>query len=72
MTKLHWSETMQDLWEAYDDALSGDVSVADPFDTGSLEHLQAASLYTRSVTIWGGSAQVQRNVIADRVLALPR
>jgi len=72
MTKLHWSETMQDLWEAYDDALSGDVTVVDPFDAGSLEHLQAASLYTRSVTIWGGSAQVQRNVIADRVLALPR
>jgi alkylation response protein AidB-like acyl-CoA dehydrogenase len=24
------------------------------------------------VTIWGGSAQVQRNVIADRILALPR
>ena len=53
-------------------ARSGDVTVADPFDTGGLEHLQAAALYSRSVTIWGGSAQVQRNVIADRVLALPR
>jgi alkylation response protein AidB-like acyl-CoA dehydrogenase len=72
MTKLHWSETMQDLWEAYDAALGPDVTVSDPFATGGLEHMQIAALYSRSVTIWGGSGQVQRNVIADRILALPR
>jgi alkylation response protein AidB-like acyl-CoA dehydrogenase len=29
-------------------------------------------LYARSVTLAGGTAQIQRNVLADRVLALPR
>jgi hypothetical protein len=72
MTKLHWSETMQDLWESYDDALGPDVTLADPFDSGGLAELQEWALYSRSVTIWGGSAQVQRDIIADRVLALPR
>jgi alkylation response protein AidB-like acyl-CoA dehydrogenase len=72
MTKLHWSETMQDLWEAFDEALGPDATVADPFVGEGIEHLQTQALYSRSVTIWGGSAQIQRNVIAERVLALPR
>ena len=29
-------------------------------------------LSTRSVTIWGGTAQVQRNIVGERVLALPK
>jgi alkylation response protein AidB-like acyl-CoA dehydrogenase len=71
-TKLHWSETMQDLWEAFDDALGADVTVAQSAARDGVGSLQAMSLYSRSVTIWGGSAQIQRNVIAERVLALPR
>jgi hypothetical protein len=27
---------------------------------------------TRSVTIWGGTAQVQRNIVGERVLGLPK
>ena len=72
MTKLHWSETMQDLWEAFDDALGADSTVAELDGFGSIEHLQQQALYSRSVTIWGGSGQVQRNVVAERVLGLPR
>lgn len=33
---------------------------------------QAAFLYARSVTIWGGTSQIQRNIAAERVLGLPR
>ena len=29
-------------------------------------------LSTRSVTIWGGTAQVQRNIVGERVLGLPK
>jgi alkylation response protein AidB-like acyl-CoA dehydrogenase len=63
---------MQDLWEAFDDALGADVTVAQSAARDGVGSLQAMSLYSRSVTIWGGSAQIQRNVIAERVLALPR
>jgi alkylation response protein AidB-like acyl-CoA dehydrogenase len=75
MTKLQWSETMQDLFEAFDELLGPDVTVRRPFDEGpltDLAQLQQAALYSRSVTIWGGSGQVQRNVVAERVLGLPR
>ena len=72
VTKLHWSETMQDLWEVFDDAMGPDVTVAEPDQGDAVGHLQADALYTRSVTLWGGSAQIQRSVIAERILALPR
>ena len=33
---------------------------------------QRSVLGTRSVTIWGGTAQVQRNIVGERVLGLPK
>jgi alkylation response protein AidB-like acyl-CoA dehydrogenase len=37
-----------------------------------LDRLQRTFLYSRSHTIYGGSNQVQRNVLGERVLGLPR
>ena len=75
MTKLIWSETFQDLWEVYEDLL-GEAATLDEVSTDSgavdLRPLHAQALWSRSVTIWGGSSQVQRNVTAERVLGLPR
>jgi alkylation response protein AidB-like acyl-CoA dehydrogenase len=71
MTKLQWSETFQDLWEVFDDVL-GDDATLDSIDGMDLRPLHAQSMWSRSVTIWGGSSQVQRNVTAERVLGLPR
>jgi alkylation response protein AidB-like acyl-CoA dehydrogenase len=34
--------------------------------------LQAAFFFARSETIWGGSAQIQRNIVAERLLGLPK
>ena len=34
--------------------------------------LQESALWSRSETIWGGSSQVQRNIVAEHVLGLPR
>ena len=71
MTKLIWSETFQDLWEVYDDLL-GEAATLDDIEGVDLRPLHAQALWSRSVTIWGGSSQVQRNVTAERVLGLPR
>jgi alkylation response protein AidB-like acyl-CoA dehydrogenase len=72
MTKLQWSEAHQDLGELF-------VDVAGPegLRTGwgparELSPLQEMFLWSRSETIWGGSSQVQRNIVAERVLGLPR
>jgi alkylation response protein AidB-like acyl-CoA dehydrogenase len=72
MTKLIWSETFQDLWEAFDEVLGEDATVTDPAPGVDLATLHAQAMWSRSVTIWGGSSQVQRNIVAERVLGLPR
>ncbi|MDQ4119073.1 MAG: acyl-CoA dehydrogenase family protein [Actinomycetota bacterium] len=72
MTKLQWSETFQDLWEVYDKVL-GEYATQDALPDGTdLRPLHAQAMWSRSVTIWGGSSQVQRNITAERVLGLPR
>src|SRR3954449_3910886 len=70
MTKLQWSETHQDIGELFADVagLAHQVT-GDGLDVGDL---QASFLWSRSETIWGGSSQVQRNIVADLVLGLPR
>jgi alkylation response protein AidB-like acyl-CoA dehydrogenase len=39
---------------------------------GELTPLQNLFLFTRSDTIYGGSNEIQRNVIAERLWKLPR
>ncbi len=47
--------------------------LGDPLGIGyRLDPLQRTFLYSRAHTIYGGSNQVQRNVIGERVLGLPR
>jgi alkylation response protein AidB-like acyl-CoA dehydrogenase len=72
MTKLVWSEAFQDLWEVFDEVLGADATLAEPIPGLDLDALHAQAMWSRSVTIWGGSSQVQRNIVAERVLGLPR
>ncbi len=34
--------------------------------------LQASFFFSRSETIWGGTAQIQRNIVGERILGLPK
>jgi len=72
MTKLQWSETFQDLWEVFDDVLGPDGTIREPVPGLDLAALHSQAMWSRSVTIWGGSSQVQRSIVAERVLGLPR
>jgi alkylation response protein AidB-like acyl-CoA dehydrogenase len=71
MTKLIWSEAFQDLFEVYDLVLGEDVTAAEAAGI-DLGPLNGQAMWSRSVTIWGGSSQVQRTITAERVLGLPR
>ena len=47
------------------------AEIADGFPY-ELTPLQRMYLFTRSDTLYGGSNQIQRNIIAERGLGLPR
>ncbi len=72
MTKIMWSETFRRVSDAYEAVLGQGFVVPEPRADLSLEELTTAAMWSRSCTIWGGSQQVQRTVVAERVLGLPR
>ena len=45
---------------------------ADPAAVAEDEFWRETYLYSRAATVYGGTQQIQRNIIADRVLALPQ
>jgi alkylation response protein AidB-like acyl-CoA dehydrogenase len=69
--KLFWSHWHRDLGELAMDVLGVAGLVADdaPYD---LSDVQRLFLFTRSDTIYAGSSEIQKNIIAQSVLGLPR
>jgi alkylation response protein AidB-like acyl-CoA dehydrogenase len=69
--KLLWSRWHRDLGELAMEVrgASGMVARAAPYD---LDEWQRLFLFSRADTIYGGSDEIQRNIIAERVLGLPR
>jgi alkylation response protein AidB-like acyl-CoA dehydrogenase len=70
ISKLFWSTWHRDLGELAMDVLGSESLVADalPYELGEL---QRTFLFSRSDTIYGGSNEIQRNIIGERVLGLP-
>ena len=69
ISKLFWGTWHRDLGELMID-LQGATGLVSPDDELTLE--QKLFLFTRSDTIYGGSNEVQRNVLGERVLGLPK
>lgn len=69
--KLHWASWHRNLGKLAMDVLGPDSELLEgaPYE---LTRLQAMYLFTRSDTIYGGTNQIQRNIIAERGLEMPR
>jgi hypothetical protein len=69
VTKLVWATWHRSLGELAMDVLGAAGLVA---AGGELSEWQRLYLFSRADTIYGGSNEIQRNIIAERVLGLPR
>lgn len=69
--KLCWADWHVALGKLAMDVLGPDAELLDgaPYELG---RLQAMFLFSRSDSIYGGSNEIQRNIIAERALGMPR
>jgi alkylation response protein AidB-like acyl-CoA dehydrogenase len=69
VSKLLWANWHRELGEIAMD-VQGKAGLV--LDRGDFDEWQRLYLFTRADTIYGGSNEIQRNIIAERVLGLPR
>ncbi len=85
MHKMFWSEYHKEIMELAMDILGagGQVLTGRSADAeGALarrgsgnypvNELQSSYFFSRSETIWGGTAEIQRNIVGERLLGLPK
>src|SRR5262245_49668828 len=85
--KMFWSEMHRDAMELALDIFGPDalLTTAGPATggwPGAMRHrgrdsykvspMVSSFFFSRSETIWGGTAEIQRNIVGERVLGLPR
>ena len=71
ITKLYWATWHRELGKLAMDVLGAhsEIGEALPYELGLLQRM---FLFTRSDTIYAGTNQIQRNIIAERALGMPR
>jgi alkylation response protein AidB-like acyl-CoA dehydrogenase len=72
ISKLQWSHWHQALGELATDLLGPEAILDHHATRGPLHDVQHAFLFARAQTIYAGSSQVQRTIIGERVLGLPK
>jgi len=70
IAKLYWASWHRRLGELALDVTGPAAMLVDDWDY-RLDDTQRSFLFSRSETIYGGSNQIQRNIIGERVLGLP-
>ncbi|MFA5121051.1 acyl-CoA dehydrogenase family protein [Zavarzinia sp.] len=73
VSKLYWATWHRDLGKLAMDVLGPEAEIAEGGPgTYELTPLQQLFLFTRSDTIYAGTNEIQRNIIAERALGMPR
>jgi alkylation response protein AidB-like acyl-CoA dehydrogenase len=71
IAKLYWARLHQDLGELFLETVGTDALVLEEA-TRELSPAQRLYLFSRADSIYAGSDQIQRNIIGERCLGLPR
>lgn len=73
MMKLYWSHVAQDMADMAIEVLgpAGTLMQGDP-DTIARGRFPMSFMQSRAFTIYSGTSEIQRNIIAERVLGLPK
>lgn len=69
MSKIYWATWHRDLGELAMDVMGADAEL---IEGGEFSKLQKLFLFSRADTIYGGTNQIQRNIIAERALGMPK
>lgn len=69
VSKLLWANWHRDLGELAMEIIGKSTLLT---DKGEMDEWQRLFLFSRADTIYGGSNEIQRNIISERVLGLPR
>jgi alkylation response protein AidB-like acyl-CoA dehydrogenase len=70
--KLLMAEAEQRLAATMLEVLGPTLLAGDPADEPEDEFWYETYLYSRAASVYGGAQQIQRDIIADRILALPK
>ncbi len=72
--KLFWANLHRDMGEAAMDVLgpAAGITAGDYGQPEALDELHRLFFFSRADTIYGGSDEIQRNIIGERALGLPR
>ena len=70
--KLLMAEAEQRLAATALEVLGPTLQHAEPAEAAENDFWEETYLYSRAASVYGGTGQIQRNIIADRILALPQ
>jgi alkylation response protein AidB-like acyl-CoA dehydrogenase len=71
ITKIFWASWHRELGKLAMDVLGPEAEITDG-EPYQLTRLQRLFLFTRADTIYAGSNEIQKNIIGERALGLPR